>query len=451
MTRAINGIWGDGIVGPAGPAGAVTATLTVAASNSTARNIAGADYTCDGTADDVQIQAALDALPATGGSVFLYEGLYNIAATITISLPQVVLHGAGKGTRLLAVAALGATEMLVVSGWKDAVRDLWIDGANIASNCVDLDFTGAGSTHFALLDALHVERAVGANIITNHSRFSTISNCVMNAEGLGRSSAIGIHTTTNSNAINIINPMILSTTAQCILIEGQWTYVFAGQMGDAGGEGIEIRTANVQIVGGEVEDVDRNAILIKSGLIPAEGWMGKISVIGVSFNQVSRAAGGSPDTYDNIAIEAADVDHPISGVVISGCQMGDAFADWLWDVDMTSYVSSVTLVGNSRMEKVNYSIANNPKVYCAANPAYITEDRGFATITTGNTTVDVTHSVNAAPSSPVQVYLSNYTAVALPAGTFVSTLSATQFRITINPALGADYTFEWQALARLYR
>ena len=44
-----------------------TATLVVAASDSSDKSKAQADYICDGTADNVQIQAAIDALPAGGG------------------------------------------------------------------------------------------------------------------------------------------------------------------------------------------------------------------------------------------------------------------------------------------------------------------------------------------------------------------------------------------------
>ena len=40
------------------------ATKTVAANDATSKDKADADYVCDNTADDVQIQAAIDALPA---------------------------------------------------------------------------------------------------------------------------------------------------------------------------------------------------------------------------------------------------------------------------------------------------------------------------------------------------------------------------------------------------
>ena len=44
------------------------------------------------------IQAAIDALPATGGKVFIPEGTYTITSQINIDKDNVTLEGAGKGT-----------------------------------------------------------------------------------------------------------------------------------------------------------------------------------------------------------------------------------------------------------------------------------------------------------------------------------------------------------------
>ncbi len=78
----------------------VGATLTIAANDSPARSKVRADYICDGTADDVQIQAALDALPAGGGKVLLCEGtFYTVKA---IQMPDhCTLEGLGYGTQII--------------------------------------------------------------------------------------------------------------------------------------------------------------------------------------------------------------------------------------------------------------------------------------------------------------------------------------------------------------
>jgi len=83
-----------------------TATYVVAASDAPTHVKAQADYECDGTADDVQIQAAIDALPVPsviytnmiegGGKVLLSGGQFNISSPIEIDRPSMTLEGMGR-------------------------------------------------------------------------------------------------------------------------------------------------------------------------------------------------------------------------------------------------------------------------------------------------------------------------------------------------------------------
>lgn len=73
-------------------------TIVIGPSSNT--DSADYDYVTDGTADDVQIQAAIDSLPTNGGSILLREGSYVISTTITISKNGVTIMGVGTGTRI---------------------------------------------------------------------------------------------------------------------------------------------------------------------------------------------------------------------------------------------------------------------------------------------------------------------------------------------------------------
>ena len=75
-----------------------SATLVIAASDSSAKSKAQADYVCGGTADNVEIQAALDALPDAGGEIHLLEGTYQLAATVTRAIDNVTISGCGYST-----------------------------------------------------------------------------------------------------------------------------------------------------------------------------------------------------------------------------------------------------------------------------------------------------------------------------------------------------------------
>ena len=58
------------------------------------------DYLCDGTADDVEINAAIQALPSAGGEIVILDGTYNITATIAMNKDNVKLSGNGTATIL---------------------------------------------------------------------------------------------------------------------------------------------------------------------------------------------------------------------------------------------------------------------------------------------------------------------------------------------------------------
>lgn len=69
-----------------------TPTFFVAASDASVHSREIADFLCDGTNDEVQINAAIAALPAGGGRVLLSEGTFYIGAAVIINTDHVVLE-----------------------------------------------------------------------------------------------------------------------------------------------------------------------------------------------------------------------------------------------------------------------------------------------------------------------------------------------------------------------
>jgi len=87
------------------------ATLTVAASDSTKLLKTQADYVCDGVDDQVEIQAALAALP-DGGTVILSDGTFNCAGVITPAAGT-TLKGQGRMRHSLSSPAMDASTSTV--------------------------------------------------------------------------------------------------------------------------------------------------------------------------------------------------------------------------------------------------------------------------------------------------------------------------------------------------
>ena len=101
-----------------------TATKVVAASDSL--DTTNADYVCDGTADEVEINQAITELATTGGTVMLLEGTFTIDAGININQANVMLKGQGSGTLILTSKEL--LGMINVSVSDCAVIDVHLQG-----------------------------------------------------------------------------------------------------------------------------------------------------------------------------------------------------------------------------------------------------------------------------------------------------------------------------------
>jgi parallel beta-helix repeat protein len=123
------------------------ATLVVAASNSSDADKAAADYLCDGTDDQVQINQAIDAAAALtmgGGTVQLCSGQYNVAGSILLK-SYITLRGVGRSSMLVVPNATNADIDVIKSANEAApvyhaiVSDLCIDGnkANQASGTMN--------------------------------------------------------------------------------------------------------------------------------------------------------------------------------------------------------------------------------------------------------------------------------------------------------------------------
>lgn len=88
------------------------------------------DYRCDGTDDDVEIQAAIDYVYYTfsGGTVQLTDGIFTASATLTLR-PSVLLRGVGPAT----IIQPSANTVTTIIDWGATAAT----GATVADLCVD--------------------------------------------------------------------------------------------------------------------------------------------------------------------------------------------------------------------------------------------------------------------------------------------------------------------------
>ena len=196
----------------------IPAARYVVASNASAREKARADYVCDGTADQVQIQAAIDAVQAEGGGIVqLSPGGFNIAATITINgtldenNPRTVtLKGCGQQVTELTVAS-GATG-ITISDWAQVHLDgfgMFISGAGIGISSIGVEDVGTNNTVSFWHSSFRDLRINGGFVATD-------TVWAMSLEMPWRSTFENIEVEGCRNGIRIINDSAIQNAGDCV-------------------------------------------------------------------------------------------------------------------------------------------------------------------------------------------------------------------------------------------
>lgn len=169
-----------------------TATIVVAASNATAAEKAQADYVCSGTTSCLtELNAAVTALPALGGSIQLSSGIFYLADGETWTITKnVVIRGSGKGYYYpsgegTTIYKVGTGDAIVFLGNHDitvTVRDLNIQKKD------DTDWTSGDGIKLSkvnefLLDNVQVDSAgsIGINVLASWS--GVIQNSIIRHSG----------------------------------------------------------------------------------------------------------------------------------------------------------------------------------------------------------------------------------------------------------------------------
>jgi len=190
--------------------------------SSTSPNSAGADFVCDGTSDQVEIQSAINALAATGGAVYLSEGAFNISGSINITgtNPNITIVGAGKGT-ILNVVTAGVNVFDVGSQ---------VSGIIIEQLCIDGNSTAGAGIRFtrvtdSAIDNVWIQDiADGVRLRSSSNNTLTNSHFVNSCIYLEESTA-GVFTQFNAISNNSLqgsasNALILVYKANNNIISG---------------------------------------------------------------------------------------------------------------------------------------------------------------------------------------------------------------------------------------
>lgn len=244
--RYFNGTQWVGFAPGSGGGAKYVASKIVAASD-TVNATMRADYVCDGTNDQVEIQSALDSLGSKGGAVYLLEGTYNINNNIIFrgaGDSNQALIGTGKNTILKLDNSSSAIWLIDALGFSSPnqlrgllISQLRIDGSDIVSGNSGIHFN---SVLDSVIDKVWIDDWGSAGISLNDSHNITISNCVLN------SNLDGIFAANSSSHNRIVNNQITNSEWIGINISGAGGhYIVAGNhVSGSATHGISIESAS---------------------------------------------------------------------------------------------------------------------------------------------------------------------------------------------------------------
>ncbi|MFH1741900.1 MAG: hypothetical protein ABIH23_23095 [bacterium] len=217
----------------------ISATIVVAASDSSEHSKSAADFVGDGIGDQEEIYAAIQALPEVGGTILLMEGTYDIRkvegtlAGITIDRSDVVLAGQGTSTKLIQAPEQNTNVIRIIgSGVGNiTIRDLYVDANR------DQNSYGEGNPNIS------------------HDRFEYCGIKAFYTKP-GGSSGDPTHN------IIIENTHVLNARRLGIMLEGPNMKVINNVLGNAMSDSVEILTGPGEIRGNYVEITGRTHVAI---------------------------------------------------------------------------------------------------------------------------------------------------------------------------------------------
>lgn len=155
-----------------------TATLIVAASDSLYPE--RADRTCDGTADDVEINAAL-ALGAANTRVVLMDGTYTLADSIVFTNNNQTLEGQGRATFIDGDGLATTEHAIIATGLTNiAIKNLAIQTADGGGGTIHCIFLDDGCNDFLIDKVVIVDSdSDGIHIAGTNVVGGTIVDCII--------------------------------------------------------------------------------------------------------------------------------------------------------------------------------------------------------------------------------------------------------------------------------
>jgi len=209
-----------------------TATFVVCASDS--KDTTNCDYFCDGTADEVEINNAIDSLPSTGGLILLMDGTFDIDAVITIDSDNTAISGMGKNTKIQTDDAISIIE---ATNLKDLlIKNIYLYG-NGDSGDYCISFTNVNNS---IIENSYIENCWSGILLYLASSFNLISGNIVDGNAY-QGILIGADADADADYNIISDNIVVNNVFEGILLQGaRHTTIQSNQVNSNNDSGIEI-------------------------------------------------------------------------------------------------------------------------------------------------------------------------------------------------------------------
>lgn len=344
-------------------AASVAGSVVVASNDAPASVKEAADQVCDGTADQVQIQAAIDlAAPLVSrnatspagaqqrGKVILTGGQFGISAPIQMRT-AVHLQGQGWLTELKSVGntGTGVIKLAAPTAHLTGVSDLWINGnASSGGTCngIDYDMTASGS--------------VSTYPDTNPDSLHWVDNLLISGMYTGTRTGIKMWAsgTANNRGNMIRNCQIRDCTANGIwYTAASDSFVSGCHIGGSGSAGYRVEAGNTKITNCKSFYSDTYGFYVGSGRHVITSCESQDDLVGYYLGAANSVYSGlisDTSSTDGIVIAA-------TGTVLSGfhtfVRAGGRYGTQSNGVRFTAAHTGTTLIG--RVDNSNITTAIN--------------------------------------------------------------------------------------------
>lgn len=390
-----------------------------------------ADFICDGTDDDIQIQAAVTLALSSGLNVEIRPGTYDISATITANVAGKTLKivGSGMNSTLLISSITDGGHVVSIIGARDygteffGISNLTITGSSTSGNGLYVADTYQGEiNNVRATGCTNTSTSLGSGI----HLYRSIDFIITNPIAIGCKYA-GLLLDTSSNANTVVGGWLYGNTeAGLRLINGANGNTCIGVIfeSNTAGDGVRVNgSTGSRYISCWFENNKRGFYSGTSAghQVLRDCWFEK---------------GSASKTHDVM------FDNGTSYSSVVGCRVTNSTGN-TGLVEIVAGAVDCSIIENHNIVTIT-NAGTNTKI--RNNFGYITENSGTAIVANGQTSIVVAHGLSVTPTAD-DIMVTPTNSMGNAAKYYISTFTATEFTITVDADPGATTAiFAWKAI-----